>query len=59
MQAVGIGEYFPVRNVLASHMSGAFDEYPRLWALLVLSLWHDERRSRTSGHEPATLAPAV
>jgi asparagine synthase (glutamine-hydrolysing) len=59
MQAVGIGEYSPVRNVLASHMSGAFDEYPRLWALLVLSLWHDKRRSRTSGHEPATLAPAI
>ncbi len=59
MRAVGIEEFAPVQKVLASHMSGAFDEYPRLWTLLMLSLWHDETHTRASRHEPVPLAPAI
>lgn len=46
MAAVGIDDYGVVRRTLASHMSGEFDEHPRLWALLVLSLWHEGQNSR-------------
>ncbi len=59
MRAVGIEQFSPVQKVLASHMSGAFDEYPRLWTLLMLSLWHDETRTLANRHEPVPLAPAI
>jgi len=59
MRTVGIEQFAPVQKVLASHMSGAFDEYPRLWTLLMLSLWHDRHRALASGREPVPLAPAI
>jgi asparagine synthase (glutamine-hydrolysing) len=43
-QAVGRG-YFreeAVRQLLDEHMRGTFDHAARLWALLVLELWHRE-----------------
>ena len=52
MSAVGIQDYGVVRRTLASHMTGAFDESPRLWSLLVLSLWHDTHRARATVHDP-------
>jgi asparagine synthase (glutamine-hydrolysing) len=59
MRAVGIDDYRPVRRILDSHMSGAFDEYPRLWTLLVLRLWHDTVRAHATAPEARPLAPAV
>jgi asparagine synthase (glutamine-hydrolysing) len=46
MQAVGIQDYSVVKRTLASHMSGEFDEYVRLWSLIVLCLWHDSQREK-------------
>jgi asparagine synthase (glutamine-hydrolysing) len=61
MEAVGIEQFSPIRSVLASHMSGAFDEYPRLWSLLMLSLWHDGCRTRAAAQRQVStpLAPAM
>jgi asparagine synthase (glutamine-hydrolysing) len=62
LRAVGIEQFSPVQRVLSSHMSGAFDEYPRLWTLLILSLWNDAcrtRRTLAAGDEPVPLAPAI
>ena len=59
MSAVGIHDYGVVERMLASHMSGAFNEHTRLWALLVLSLWHETHRSRADVHEAPRLASAV
>jgi asparagine synthase (glutamine-hydrolysing) len=46
MHAVGIQDYSVVKRTLASHMSGEFDEYVRLWSLIVLCLWHDSQRDK-------------
>jgi asparagine synthase (glutamine-hydrolysing) len=48
MRAVGIQDYSVVKRTLASHMSGEFDEYVRLWSLMVLSLWHAGQREKAS-----------
>jgi asparagine synthase (glutamine-hydrolysing) len=59
LRAVGVEQFGPVQRVLDSHLSGAFDEYPRLWTLLVLALWHDRHRARTASRQAVPLAPAV
>jgi asparagine synthase (glutamine-hydrolysing) len=59
MQAIGIDNFLPIQRVLTSHFSGAFDEYPRLWALLVLSLWHDTHRTRMNRLTAVPLERAV
>jgi asparagine synthase (glutamine-hydrolysing) len=56
MDAVGIHDYSVVKRLLTTHMSGTVDEYPRLWSLLVLSLWHDSRRGDANLHESLQLA---
>jgi asparagine synthase (glutamine-hydrolysing) len=56
MNAVGIDDCGPVRRVLTSHLTGEFDEYPRLWTLLVLTLWHDMHRDRAHATTPAPAA---
>ena len=58
MSAVGIQDYRVVERMLASHMSGAFNEQYRLWALLVLSLWHESHRARADVQPPLRLASA-
>ena len=59
MNAIGIQDYGVVQRTLASHMSGTFDESPRLWTLLVLSLWHETQRAGADVHEPLQLASAM
>jgi asparagine synthase (glutamine-hydrolysing) len=59
MQAIGIQDYAVVRRTLASHMSGASDEYPRLWTLLVLSLWHEAHSRRPAAGTPLQLASTL
>jgi asparagine synthase (glutamine-hydrolysing) len=58
MSALGIQDYGVVQRHLASHMSGAFDEYARLWSLLVLSLWHETQRGGVGATAPPELAAA-
>lgn len=57
LRAIGIEGYTPVQRVITSHMSGTFDEYPRLWTLLVASLWHDGHRAR-AGEDTAARCDA-
>jgi len=46
MRRVGIEDFRTVQRTLDSHMTGAFNEQPRLWTLVVLSLWHDAQRGQ-------------
>jgi asparagine synthase (glutamine-hydrolysing) len=59
LRAAGIDDYRPVQRLLESHMTGAFDESPRLWALLVLRLWHDTVRARAPARETPPLASVI
>ena len=46
LQAVGIEDFSVVQRMIDQHLSGTVPHGPRLWALLVLSLWHDSRIDR-------------
>jgi asparagine synthase (glutamine-hydrolysing) len=46
LEDVGVHEYALVKRLISTHLSGTADNSSRLWALLVLGLWHDARRER-------------
>jgi asparagine synthase (glutamine-hydrolysing) len=50
-RALGRGYFRPeiVRNMVEDHQAGRYDHSYRLWALLVLELWHREWIDRPAG----------
>jgi asparagine synthase (glutamine-hydrolysing) len=61
LTAAGIRDDTIVRRIVEQHMSGTVDHSARIWALLVLVMWSNERGNRRASSPSSSipvLAPA-